>query len=297
MPPEQLLSFVIVSFNAREHLRRCLRSLFRHQRGAFEVVVVDNDSRDGSADMVAREFPAVRLIRSTVNRGFSAGANLGASEARGDVIVFLNPDCELSDDAFSAAAAYLRSHPEAGALGIKIVDPDGRLQLSVRRFPDLTASLFNRYSLLTRLFPGNPLSRRYLMTDWSHDEIAEVDWVSGACLVTTRATLKNVGSFDEGYFWGFEDVDFCQRVHRAGLKVIYFPQTKVTHEIGASARTVPSKALIARHRGMWRYYRAYLARSAPLDVLVFAGIWLRCALMLATGWLRRKLTELRDRAM
>jgi GT2 family glycosyltransferase len=288
MPAARMISIVIVSFNAREHLRRCLASLFENQRGEFEVIVVDNDSADGSADMVAAEFPKARLVRSTVNRGFSVGANSGAAEARGDVIVFLNPDCTLDEDAFSAPAEFLRANPDVGALGIKIVDPDGGLQLSVRRFPDLTASLFNRYSLLTRLFPNNPLSRRYLMSDWAHDEVADVDWVSGACFLTTRATISRLGSWDEGYFWGFEDVDFCQRVHRAGLRVVYFPTTKVAHEIGASARTVLAKALIARHRGMWRYYRAYVAHFLPLDAVVFAGIWSRCGVMLISSWLRRR---------
>jgi GT2 family glycosyltransferase len=289
-----MLSVVIVSFNAREHLRRCLESLFRYQQGDFEVVVVDNDSGDGSADMVAEDFPQVRLVRSTVNRGFSAGANSGAAEARGDVIVFLNPDCTLDEDAFSAPAALLRENPDVGALGVKVLDPDGGLQLSVRRFPDLTVALFNRYSVLTRLFPKNPLSRRYLLSGWAHDEVADVDWVSGACFLTTRATIGRIRAWDEGYFWGFEDVDFCQRVHRAGMRVVYFPKTKVAHAIGASARTVPAKALIARHRGMWRYYRAYLARLAPLDAAVFAGIWARCGVMLASGWLRRRMSSLRS---
>ena len=282
------ISVVIVSFNAREHLRGCLESLYRYQRGDFEVIVVDNDSKDGSADMVAQAFPKALLVRSAWNRGFSVGANSGAREARGDVIVFLNPDCTVDADAFSAPAEYLRDNPEVGAVGVKIIDPGGSLQLSVRRFPDLSAAIFNRYSLLTKLLPNNPLSRRYLMSDWAHDAIADVDWVSGACLLTARATLDRVGAFDEGYFWGFEDVDFCQRVHRAGLRVVYFPGAPVTHEIGASARTVAARALIARHKGMWRYYRTYVSRWLPVDVAVYAGIWFRCGLSLIAGALRRR---------
>lgn len=284
-----MISIVIVSFNAREHLRRCLQTLYARQTGEFEVIVVDNDSADASADMVAAAFPAARLIRSALNNGFSVAANSGAREARGDVTVFLNPDCIVAEDAFSKPAEYLRAHKDTGALGVRILDPSGSLQLSVRRFPGLTVALFNRYSLLTKLFPTNPLSRRYLMSDWDHDAITDVDWVSGACLLTTRATLDRIGAFDEGYFWGFEDVDFCQRVHRAAMRVVYYPETSVMHEIGASARTVPTKALIARHRGMWRYYRGYLSRWPPVDGAVFAGIWLRCGLMLASGAIRRRL--------
>ncbi len=182
-----LVSIVIVSFNARDHLRRCLTTLYQHQQGAFEVIVVDNASPDDSASMVQDEFPDVRLVRNATNTGFAAAANLGAVAARGDVIAFLNPDSELRNDAFSAPATYLRDHPEVGALGIKVLNPDGTLQLSVRRFPGLEAALFNRYSLFPRLLPNNRFSRRYLMTDWDHSTISRVDWVSGACVMTTRA--------------------------------------------------------------------------------------------------------------
>jgi N-acetylglucosaminyl-diphospho-decaprenol L-rhamnosyltransferase len=280
------VSIVIVSYNASNHLRRCLTSLRANLGGSFETVVVDNASPDASADMVEREFPGIRLIKNRRNAGFSAGANLGAGTATGDVIVFLNPDCELDSDPFSAPADYLRANPDAGVLGIKVLDPDGGLQLSVRRFPGLAAALFNRYSLLSRVFPNNPFSRRYLMTDWDHDSISTVDWVSGACLMTTPRTLDRVGGLDEAYFWGFEDVDFCQRAHRAGLRVVYFPDASVKHEIGASARTVPTRALFARHGGMWRYYRTYLSKGPVVDVFVFAGVWARFGLQLLISRLR-----------
>jgi GT2 family glycosyltransferase len=108
-------------------------------------------------------------------------------------------------------------------------------------------------------------------------------------MLTTQAALARAGYFDPAYFWGFEDVDFCQRLHRASLRVVYYPETSVVHAIGASARTVPAKALIARHRGMWRYYQSYLGSILLIDAAVFVGIWLRCGLMLATGWLKRRL--------
>jgi N-acetylglucosaminyl-diphospho-decaprenol L-rhamnosyltransferase len=284
-----MLSVVIVSFNAREHLRRCLDSLYRHLGCDFDVTVVDNASGDGSADMVARDFPQARLLRNTANLGFAAAANLGARSASADVVLFLNPDCELRDDALCPPAAYLSAHQEAGALGVRLLDPDGGLQLSVRRFPDLSVALFNRYSLLTRLLPGNSFSRRYLMTDWAHDSIRSVDWVSGACLMTRRDVLERVGYLDEGFFWGFEDVDFCQRLSSVGLQVLYFPDTAVYHEIGASARAAPFRAVIARHRGMWRYYRRYLSRGPLVDAVAFFAVWGRCALQLLLGALRRAL--------
>jgi GT2 family glycosyltransferase len=129
------------------------------------------------------------------------------------------------------------------------------------------------------------------MSDWDHASVSDVDWVSGACLMTSRAALDRVGPFDEGFFWGFEDVDYCQRLHRAGLRVVYYPHTPVTHAIGISARTVPARALIARHHGMWRYYKSYLAANPLLDGLVFAGIWARCAIQVAASHLKRALAR------
>jgi GT2 family glycosyltransferase len=271
---------VLVSFNARDHLRRCLTSLFKQVCSDFEVIVIDNASPDGSADMVAQEFPEVLLVRRVVNGGFSVGANAGAAVASGDVVVFLNPDCDLREDAFSAPADYLRANPDVGALGIKVLDPSGSVQLSVRRFHGLSTAFFNRYSLLTRLWPGNPYSRRYLMTDWDHETLSDADWVSGACLITRKDVLEKVGYFEEAYFWGFEDVDFCQRLHHAGLRVVYYPYASLVHEIGASARTVPTRAVVARHRGMWKYYRDYMSRGPVLDAAAFGAVWGRCALHL-----------------
>lgn len=286
-----LTSIIIVSFNARDHLRVCLQSISQYLATDYEVIVVDNASPDDSAELVATEFPAVKLVRNQVNAGFAPAANIGARLAGGDVIIFLNPDSEMREDAFAEPAAYLRANGDIGALGIKVLDPDGSLQLSVRRFPGLQAALFNRYSLLTRLFPRNRRSQRYLMTDWDHEGIADVDWLSGACLLTTRAVIDKVGYFDEAYFWGFEDVDFCQRLHKAGLRVVYYPHTSVIHAIGASARTVQAKAIIARHRGMWRYYSQHLAGNALINSVVFAAIWLRCGLQVANSALKRRLAR------
>lgn len=289
---EERISIVIVSFNARDHLRRCLASTSQ-MTGDYEVIVVDNASNDGAPAMVESEFPHVRLIRNARNLGFAAAVNIGERAAAGDVVVLLNPDSILTSDPFAAPAVFLRANRDVGVVGIKILDPDGGLQLSVRRFPGLQAALFNRYSLLTRLWPTNPFSSRYLMTDWRHDEQADVDWVSGACLLTTRQVLDRVGPLDEGYFWGFEDVDFCQRVHKAGLRVVYYPQTSVIHVIGASAKTVPTKALVARHKGMWRYYKAHVSSNHLVDALVAAGIAGRCAFQVSASSLRRRLQALR----
>jgi len=286
------ISLVIVSYNGREHLRRCLASLLAHPPVAErEVIVVDNDSADGSADMVARDFPGVRLLRMRRNLGFAAGANRGIREATGEALVLLNPDSEIEADPFASMLAYLREHVEAGIVAPRLLNPDGSLQLSCRRFPTFSVALFNRYSLFTRLFPHNRYSRQYLLSDWQHDSISEVDWVSGACLMVRRSILERIGLLDEGYFMYIEDVDLCQRVHRAGAKVVYYPAVSVIHHIGKSSRTLAGRSIMARHRSMWHYYKKYLRQNAVVDVAVAGGIATRCSYLLAANQLRRAMSR------
>lgn len=287
------VSIITVSYNGRDYVRRCLASLREHRRAVeHEVIVVDNASRDGTPQMVRDEFPDVRLIARDTNAGFAGGVNHGLREARGDAFLLLNPDTTLDADILSPMLSYLNAHPDVGILAPRLLNEDGSLQLSCRAFPGFSTALFNRYSLLTRLLPGNRFSRRYLMTGFDHSRIADIDWASAACWLLPRSTYERVGPLDEGYFWSIEDVDYCQRVHRAGLRVVYFPEVAITHRIGASSATLAHRALIARHRGMWRYYRSYLRPGVailrlPVDALVSLGIGLRCALLLASNGVRR----------
>ncbi|MEX2158397.1 MAG: glycosyltransferase family 2 protein [Dehalococcoidia bacterium] len=288
------VSTVIVSYNGRDLLRRCLASVFEHTRDVeCEVVVVDNASQDGTPDMVEAEFPSARLVRRATNGGFAVGVNEGFANARGEAFLVLNPDTELTAPVLAPLLSYAREHRDAGLLAPKLLDPDGTLQLSCRAFPGYSAALFNRYSLLTKLFRRNPAARRYLMTDFDHSSIAEVDWVSAACWLLPRTTYERIGGLDEGYFWSVEDIDYCQRVHRAGLRVVYFPDVSVRHHIGGSSSSAASRAVIARHRGMWRYYRSYLRPrgplSIPMDVAVWLGISARLAAQLALNGVRKLL--------
>ena len=276
------LSIIIVSYNGRDYLRRCLRSLLEYtQRLEYEVLVVDNASRDGSADMVAAEFPSVHLVRHSRNAGLSKALNEGIRLSSGEMVVLMNPDVELQNNAFLPMARYLREHPDVGIMGPRILDEDGSLQLSCRRFPTFSVVFFNRYSLFTRLLPRNRLSSRYLMTDFDHGRATEVDWLSLACWMGPRRLFDEVGLLDEGYFLYNEDVDFCQRVHRAGRKVLYFPEVSLLHHIGGSTSSLPNRSVVERHRSMWRYYRKYMRRGPLLDAPVLAGIALRCAYTLA----------------
>jgi len=286
------ISIIIVTYNGRHFVRRCLSSVFERTRDVtFDVVVVDNASGDGTPAMVRSEFPQVRLIERSTNAGFAAAANEGLRAADGEAFFLLNPDSELAGNVLPPMLAYLRGHPDVAILAPKLLDPDGSLQLSCRRFPGFQTALFNRYSLLTRLLPNNRFSRRYLMTDSDHARIADVDWASAACWLLARHAYERIGPLDEGYFWAVEDVDYCQRAREAGLRVVYFPEVAVVHHIGGSSATLPARSIIERHRGMWRYYRKYRRPRSPLgwpvDALVAAAIGLRAGAQLAAGGVRR----------
>lgn len=295
------VSVVIVSYNGRDLLRSCLSSLYQHTRNQqSEVIVVDNASRDGTPEMVAAEFSQVRLVRRSANGGYARAVNQGFALAQGTVILVLNPDAELTADILTPMRSYLIGHPKIGILAPKLTNGDGSLQLSCRAFPGFSAALFNRYSLLTRLFPSNRFSARYLMSAFDHSTIADVDWVSGACWLLPRTVYEEIGPLDERYFWSIEDVDYCQRVHRAGKRVVYYPEVSLVHHIGGSSATLPNRSITERHRGMWRYYRQYLRpRSAivrvAVDSLAGAGIFARLIAQLTAENARRVLRSRRRR--
>lgn len=297
------VSIVIVSYNGRDYLRRCLASTYEHTRDVeFEVIVVDNASQDGTPEMVAAEFPQVTLARRSTNGGFARGVNEGIGRARGAAFFLLNPDSAITTNLLPPMVAYLHAHPDIGILAPRLLDADGTLQLSCRAFPNFGTALFNRYSLATKLFRNNRLSRRYLMTDFDHTSIADVDWVSGACWLLSRRAYEAIGPLDEAYFWSIEDVDYCQRTHRAALRVVYFPEAAVIHHIGRSAAALPGRAIVARHRGMWRYYSSYLRPRLPvarqaIDAAVLAGILLRAGAQIAVHsarWVLKRRKAVRE---
>ncbi|MCS7187152.1 MAG: glycosyltransferase family 2 protein [Armatimonadota bacterium] len=285
-----LLSIVIVSWNVREDLRECLQSLLgTGDRGLgsgkldFEVIVVDNASSDGTAEMVKREFPQVKLIVNEENLGFTKANNIGIRQSRGKYILLLNPDTIVKPNALRALVECAEAHPDAGIIGAKLLNPDGSIQRSARSFPDIGAGLF-RNTFLGRLFPNNPFVRRYLLTDFSYDEVREVDWVSGAAMLVRREVFERIGLLDES-FWAYcEDVDLCWRAWQAGFKVLFCPSAVIVHKIGRSSdqRLVPS--LIQHHRSMWLFYLKNYRKRYPL--ILFPLIGLGILMRLGGGLLR-----------
>ena len=199
------LSIVIVSWNVRELLRVCLASL---EPGRdllqLEVVVVDSGSADGSAEMVARDFPWVKLIARPDNVGFPRGNNLAIQRSTGRYILLLNPDTEVVDNALATMVAYLDQHPPVGVVGPQLRFPDGRVQSSRRRFPTLATGLFE--STWWQPWAPQRLLDHYYVRDRPDDAVSEVDWVMGACLLVRHRVVEEVGVLDEAYFMYSEEI-------------------------------------------------------------------------------------------
>lgn len=279
-------SVVIVNYRTDELLAECLASLEKEAGGlALEVGVVDN-SRTLAAGGFLERFPRVTLLENVENVGFARAANQGIRLARGRHVLVLNPDTVVHEGAVAHMVSYLDAHPAAGAVGARLLDPDGSLQYSCRRFPGYFTVFFGRYGLLTRILPGNPASRDYLYLDWDHRTVREVEWVSGACLMVRREVVERVGVFDEGYFLFVEDMDWCRRIRDAGFTVVYLPDAVVTHHIGVSRGPVPARLVWARHRGMLRYVRKHVRPPRPLLWLVAAALVTRASLLMLGNALR-----------
>jgi len=280
------LSTVVVSYRSQQHVLACLAALEAAKGVRAEVVVVDNDSRDGVAEALAERFPSVQVIANQENVGYARAVNQGIHATRGEFVLVMNPDCEVEPDAPQVLVGYLREHPKTAIVGPKILNADGSLEYSARAFPDHLTFLFNRYSLLTRLFPKNRFSRRYLLTDWDHASVREVDWLSGACLLVRRAAIDQVGAMDEAFFMFNEDVDWCRRMRLAGWAVTYVPDAVVVHHVGASRSKVEPKVIYERHRGMIHYFHKHHPTNPILTVIADSLILLRAGLMMAANALR-----------
>ncbi len=275
------LGIVIVNYNTRELLRRCLETLFASEGVSFRLCVVDNASTDGSAAMVAREFPDVHLIANEANLGYPAANNQGLRAMgfglgqRGEAryALLLNPDTELPPDALAKMTAFLDAHPEAGIAGPRLVRPDGSLDLACRRaFPSPEVS-FYRLTGLSRLFPHSRRFGRYNLTYLPEDETAEVDSVVGAYMQVRAEAIAQVGLLDESFFMYGEDLDWAFRIKAAGWKVYYYPEVTVLHVKRASSRR-SGRAQVEFWRAMEIFYRKHYEAQTPRPVhwLIIAAI-------------------------
>ncbi len=257
------ISICIVNLNAKGFLRDCLLSIPQaasHIR--WEVIVVDNGSKDGSVKMIKDEFPHVQLLINEQNLGYTRPMNQALRIGGGKYLVQLNPDTLPQQQAFDRLFDFMENHPEIGICTPKVLNRDGRLQLQCRRSAARPWDTITYFSGLSRLFPKSPFFSKYLLTYLPEDEIAEVEAVSGSCMFTRQAVIEQIGYLDENFFAYQEDADFCFRARQAGWKIYYFPHASVIHYGGqGGSRTQPYRAIFEWHRSYYHYYRKHLAKE------------------------------------
>ncbi len=244
------LSLVIITWNQAERLKACLESVFAQQsRHTFEVVVVVNGSQDHTLQ-VLEHFPQVRSIRNKTNRGVAPARNQGIAAAGGRILMMLDDDTLMHPACIERVIDFMDSHPDAWGGGTKTFAPSGALEYNARTFYTIPIILFRR-TPLGKWFPQAGIVRKHLMTDWDHQDSRPVDWVSGASFIMTREAVESIGAFDEHFFFGFEDVDWCYRVQLEGKRIYYLADASIVHHIqGSSRRFLSVKA--------WYHLRSFL---------------------------------------
>jgi GT2 family glycosyltransferase len=277
------LTIIIVNYNTKALLQKCLESVFSSQTNStFEVIVSDNGSTDGSIEIVRQNFPKVRLIENKVNLGFSKANNIAIKQSTGEYILLLNSDTVVRENTFDLSIKYLDEHPQTGIMGGKVLLPDGSLDQACRRkFP-------NPWNSFLRLFGFKKFSDYNI--DAPTDQEMEVDSVMGAYLMIKKSVVSKIGLLNEDYFMYGEDLDWCWRVKDAGYKVIYYPKAEIIHFKYGSAQAVPFKTIRLAHQAMKIFYRQHYAdKYSPLfNQFVFLGINLRMYLVLVVNIFRNK---------
>jgi N-acetylglucosaminyl-diphospho-decaprenol L-rhamnosyltransferase len=277
---------VVVNYEAGPLLVDCVHALFADaSAGEVDVVVVDNGSRDGSIDDLVRAVPHARVVRSPGNVGYARAANLGTAATRAPIVAVLNVDTRVEAGTARALVERLASEPRLGAVGPRILNPDGTVYPSARVVPSVPLAV--AHGLLGLWWPRNPFTAKYRALDADAKQPRLVDWLSGSAIWLRRDALDEIGGWDERYFMYMEDVDLCWRLRRSGWEIGYEPSGSVVHVQGAITRRHPYRMLVEHHRSAWRFARRrFVGRRAVL--LPFAAIFLgfRCSLAIAAHALR-----------
>lgn len=280
---------IIVNYKVPESLRQALHSL--HEAAGYneiEVIVVDNASNDGSERLVAKEFPEVKWLQLKRNIGFGKACNVGAKNAAGEFLLLLNPDTIVTHTALSSAIGFMRSHPEVGLLGPRLLNPDGTLQRGCRRGFPTPASAFYHFSGLSALFPKSKRFGHYNLTYLDPDLSCPVDAVSGCFMFMPRMLFADIGGFDEQFFMYGEDLDLCWRVRERGRLVWYHPDIRVVHLKGRSSAKRMIKSRIAFYEAMIIYSRKYERLHGAFfpGWLIFIGIALQAIMNIGARLVR-----------
>jgi GT2 family glycosyltransferase len=269
------VAVLIVNYHAYDELDRALTSLEPFLAPDDEVVVVDQDSQAGQLEGIRARHPRVHVQAIAENRGFAAGVNLAARQTSAAHMLLINPDAVMEGPVVRELERWLEQHPDVGVAGPRVLDWDGRVQPSARRFPSWSAALGGRSTWLTARFPKNWFSRRHLIGRDANTPV-DADWIAGSCLMTPRRVFEQVGGFDESFFLYWEDADYCRRVANLGLRRVLVPHVHVRHVGGRSAGRAQETSIRAFHDSAFRLYRKHARRLSLVGIpIALVGLWLR----------------------
>ena len=265
------LSIIILTWNSQEVIENCLDSIYSSNRDLnFEIIVVDNNSRDRTKEILKNSYPKVKLMANVKNLGYAKGNNQGIEKSKGEFILLLNPDVKLIDDFLAKITKFFKEHPEAGALGPQLLNPDKSIQSSCREFPEYSTILWELLSL-SHIFPRSKIFGRWRMRYFDHNSLAEVDQPMGSVLLIRRKTLKEVGLFDTNFKMFFNDVDLCYRIKKAGWKIYFYPGAKAFHIKASSTQKAKAKMIFLSHWGFYKFLKKYGTGWANEILSIFLG--------------------------
>ncbi len=257
-----LLAIIVVSYNSKEYLEKCIDSIIRFIPEAgkelIEIIIVDNNSTDGSRELIedfSSRFAFFRSIMNDKNMGFAYANNQAITSSSADYFFLLNSDTEVYENSLKNVLEFIKKDvpsEKIGILGPKIINSDGTIQNSCRRFPSLVNAA--AHNILSLINPDNRFSRQYKMADADRDKSFETDWVSGSAMIISKTALGASGLFDEKYFMYVEDVDLCYRMWKSGYKVIYYPDIRILHHIGKSGDNNPVKVQKMMQKSALRFF-------------------------------------------
>lgn len=269
------ISIIIVNYNTKQLTLNCLESVYQSITDfSYEVILIDNNSRDDSVEAIRQAYPQVKLIANAENTGFSKANNQGMLIAKGRYILLLNSDTVIQQDTLDTMVCFMDEHPEVGASGCKIILPDGSLDKACRRgFPTPLAT-FYYVSGLSKLFPKSSHFNTYHMDYLNVDEAYSIDCLVGAFMMVRREVIEEAGMLDERFFMYFEDTDWCYRIQQAGWVNYYYPMTQITHYKRGSSRNKPIRITYEFHRAMKMFYDKHYRKTYPFWVtgLMYLGI-------------------------
>lgn len=271
------LSVIIANYNTKDLLRDCLRSIYDGTRGiAFEVIVVDDCSTDGSADMVSEQFPHARVIRNPTNLRYAKANNAGLAVARGRYGLLLNSDVVVRPGAFQALVEFMDRHPDAAAAGPKLINPDGSVQHCIRSFATPVSMAFQSLSL-HKIWPNNPITDTYYNTRFDYSRAQTVQSIGTTSFIIRRSTWETYGMLDERLTLAFVDLAYCHMLGQHKQKIYYVPDAVVLHYSGQSINKDGRREIRLMHRELRKFYDYYLATEHnPVSrAVIRAGIWLR----------------------